>query len=129
MTEIEILRLISWFGLLVSGVSMLTAVIPISAANGGRWMLVGLAVAGFAMFVNAACLVVITRNITSIQSTGIAEVGVFVVRFTPSIVGAVFIAMGCHYWRIRHKGHLVSGSAVMTIPVTIQQDASIEVKE
>jgi len=105
MTEIEVLRLISWIGLGVSGVSMLTSVIPISAANGGRWMLVGLGVAGFAMFVNAAFLVFITQNIDSIQSTGIAELGTFVVRIIPTIVGAVFIAVGCHYWKIRHGGH------------------------
>lgn len=120
MTEIEVLRVICWIGLGSSVVAMLFTILPLLRANGTRPILIVLSMTSILMFIGAIFLALITYAIDQVNSTGIAEVGVFYIRIKPILVSAALIWLG---WRLRAKPHqMVAGPAVMTIPVTITQE-------
>lgn len=98
MTEIEALRLICWPALAICLGAMWFTGYPIARANGTRPILTVLLLASVAMTIGMVFLIFITYNIDQINSTGLAEVGVWYLRIKPALVGLALIWLG---WRLR----------------------------
>jgi hypothetical protein len=100
MTEIEAMRLACWPSLFICLAAMWFTGYPIARANGTRPILLVLLLASLAMTVGIVFLTFITYNINTINSTGIAEVGVWYLRIKPGLVGLALIWLG---WRLRRN--------------------------
>ncbi len=99
MTEIDLLRLITWCSVLGGILSIFVTVIPIAAANGTRPLLLAFATMSIATFIGSLFLLFITYGIDQINSTGMAEVGVFYLRIKPGFLSIILIWLGLRYWR------------------------------
>lgn len=98
MTELEALRLTCWPMLAICLGAMWFTGYPILRANGTRPILTVLLLASVATTIGMVFLIFITYNIDQINSTGLAEVGVWYLRIKPGLIGLALIWLG---WRLR----------------------------
>lgn len=101
MTELEVLTVICWVSVALCVGALFFTVIPTLRANGTRPILLTLSMVSLASFTGSISLLLLTYNLTQINSTGIAEVAAWWIRMEPGINASALIWLG---WRLRKGG-------------------------
>lgn len=101
MTELEFLLYLCWASIAISAVAMVFTIIPTMRANGTRPILFTLSLVSTASFIGAFFSLFITYAIDQVNSTGLAEVGVFYLQILPGGIALALIWLG---WRMRKGG-------------------------
>lgn len=102
MNDIEILRLVSIPGVLLSATATWFTIWPIARANGSRPILWVLVVVALLTATWAIGSMELAFNLTEINSTGRAYFWVFYARVFPSLVALALIWLG--WWMRRKQG-------------------------
>lgn len=101
LTEIEVLRLLTWPALILCIAATVVMGILYIGANGSRGLIRTQLYGCILVTIWAVFSVILTYNITQVNSNGIAEVGVWYVRIYPSLKALTIIRLGWQYWSRR----------------------------
>lgn len=104
MSEIELLRLITWPALALSLIALWVGVVPLATANGSRPVLWVMTFIGCCVLVWSLFSVLLSYNLDDINSTGLAYAGVWYARIYPSLVALSLIWLGRWMKRRHHHG-------------------------
>jgi len=120
MTELDILKALSWIGIGLGVIAFWYSVRSILSANGTRPILMVLGLVSIWVIIHSIVVADLTYGLEEINSTGHHYYEVFFVRLFSWPVSLAIIWLRWKNDRMHHP--LVPGPATMTIPVTLTQE-------